>query len=315
MACHESEYLDDFDIFAFEGDETLLQYDLVLWDIAWLHYGYTGLAFDKKLQKILGDRRRRLMEIDTLMQQGKTVVILMPSPDALSSRYNNLTEEFNYYPECNDFLLNEGISPELFDIFSFLPRYLEVPVRENAVKAFGNNMDVRNNSEFSSFWKCIKNVGWYNLYFLSPVGMPILYISDSLYSVASWYKCGKGNIFLIPATRYDDSTDYPDFVRSGRELEKVARRLDDKETDYELGDEPMSALTFNQNKSYVSRERIRELQNVESDRADLAKLVQLCKELNICYQSNSFYSTIMLVRSIIDHVPPIFGFLSFSGSV
>ena len=38
----------------------------------------------------------------------------------------------------------------------------------------------------------------------------------------------------------------------------------------------------------------------------------MCEELNICYSSKAYFATLMLVRSILDHIPPIFGCKSFS---
>ena len=38
----------------------------------------------------------------------------------------------------------------------------------------------------------------------------------------------------------------------------------------------------------------------------------MCEELNICYSSDAYFATMMLVRSIFDHIPPIFGCKVFS---
>ncbi len=63
---------------------------------------------------------------------------------------------------------------------------------------------------------------------------------------------------------------------------------------------------------YVSLERIVELEAIPSPDFDLLKLVRLCEELNVCYVRDCFLSVAMLVRAIIDHVPPIFGCANFS---
>lgn len=68
----------------------------------------------------------------------------------------------------------------------------------------------------------------------------------------------------------------------------------------------------NQNFYFVNPQRITELQKIKRRKIDLSELIQLCKELNNASSNNSFYSTTMLVRSIIDHVPPIFGCTNFS---
>jgi hypothetical protein len=64
---------------------------------------------------------------------------------------------------------------------------------------------------------------------------------------------------------------------------------------------------------YVSFARIAEVKALSSDRWDFAKLVQLCAELNVVTNSGgATYATAMLVRAIVDHVPPVFGAKSFS---
>lgn len=64
--------------------------------------------------------------------------------------------------------------------------------------------------------------------------------------------------------------------------------------------------------SYVSPSRISELKQIKSNDYDLTKLVQYCKELNTAFDSESYLSVAMLLRSIINHIPPIFGFTKFN---
>lgn len=66
------------------------------------------------------------------------------------------------------------------------------------------------------------------------------------------------------------------------------------------------------NNLYVSIGRIIELKNVKNDKFDLKRLIRLCEELNIAYQNKSYMAVAMIVRSIIDHIPPIFGLKHFS---
>ena len=63
---------------------------------------------------------------------------------------------------------------------------------------------------------------------------------------------------------------------------------------------------------YVNIQRIDELRCVNSTSFDLSKLVRLCEELNICFSSGAYFATLMIVRSILDHIPPILGLRSFS---
>jgi len=50
----------------------------------------------------------------------------------------------------------------------------------------------------------------------------------------------------------------------------------------------------------------------KNEKFDLTKLIELCKELNECYDNESFLAVAMLVRAILDHIPPIFGYDSFA---
>lgn len=38
----------------------------------------------------------------------------------------------------------------------------------------------------------------------------------------------------------------------------------------------------------------------------------MCEELNLCYSNECYFAVAMLVRSILDHVPPIFGCKKFT---
>ncbi len=62
---------------------------------------------------------------------------------------------------------------------------------------------------------------------------------------------------------------------------------------------------------YVDPNRIAELKALTSVQFDLIKLIRLCEELNSSYNNNNYLSVIMLVRTILDHIPPLFGFKTF----
>lgn len=63
---------------------------------------------------------------------------------------------------------------------------------------------------------------------------------------------------------------------------------------------------------FVHCERIQELEDLKSKEYDLSKLIMMCKELNSNYHNRNYFSVAMLGRSILDHIPPIFGFNSFN---
>ena len=63
--------------------------------------------------------------------------------------------------------------------------------------------------------------------------------------------------------------------------------------------------------TFVSKERIAQLQTLTPTNFDLSKLVRLCEEINITYDGGALLATVMLTRAILDHVPPIFGQKAF----
>jgi len=64
--------------------------------------------------------------------------------------------------------------------------------------------------------------------------------------------------------------------------------------------------------NYVDTQRILELKAIKSQSFDLARLIRLCEEINVAYQNRCYMTIAMVLRSIIDHVPPIFGASRFS---
>lgn len=63
---------------------------------------------------------------------------------------------------------------------------------------------------------------------------------------------------------------------------------------------------------YISEQRIDQLSALFPKEFDLGRLLALLRELNVAYKTNSFMAVAMLVRSVIDHIPPILGFRTFN---
>jgi hypothetical protein len=63
---------------------------------------------------------------------------------------------------------------------------------------------------------------------------------------------------------------------------------------------------------YVAPERIDALKAAKSGHFDLAKVIAICEELNKCYAGQCYLATAALVRMLVDHVPPVFGFDTFA---
>ncbi len=64
--------------------------------------------------------------------------------------------------------------------------------------------------------------------------------------------------------------------------------------------------------TYVDPKRIAELKAIASTHFDLTRLIEYCDELNKCYADECYLAVAMLTRAILDHVPPIFQFNSFT---
>lgn len=63
---------------------------------------------------------------------------------------------------------------------------------------------------------------------------------------------------------------------------------------------------------FVSQARIKQLKKIKSTEYDLRKLIQFCEELNYTYTGKCYLSTALLLRAVIDHIPPIFEKFDFS---
>jgi len=62
---------------------------------------------------------------------------------------------------------------------------------------------------------------------------------------------------------------------------------------------------------YVDTVRIQQIQNIGNDSFDLSRLIQMCNEINDAFEKRNFIAVILLVRAVLDHVPPIFGHRTF----
>ncbi|QIR38183.1 hypothetical protein HCG51_16670 [Tolypothrix sp. PCC 7910] len=65
-------------------------------------------------------------------------------------------------------------------------------------------------------------------------------------------------------------------------------------------------------KNYINIKRLQELKSISNSSFDLSRLIQYCEEINTCFDNDCLLSVAMLVRGIIDHIPPIFGKSSFN---
>lgn len=86
----------------------------------------------------------------------------------------------------------------------------------------------------------------------------------------------------------------------------------DKLGDSEYGCDKQLVSKADIKQQFINEDRIKQLSEIKSDSFDLSKLIALCNEINIANNSSSYYSVLMLVRAIIDHIPPILGVDTFN---
>ena len=61
----------------------------------------------------------------------------------------------------------------------------------------------------------------------------------------------------------------------------------------------------------ISHERLKQLRSCTPAGLDFKKLIRLCEEINTCYSARCLYAVMMLTRTVLDHVPPVFGLRNF----
>jgi hypothetical protein len=121
---------------------------------------------------------------------------------------------------------------------------------------------------------------------------------------------------------------YPDVEKSLRQQYEATfrQRIDHALREFELGrvngtqikvEGGATASTAQQpapaGPAYVSQDRLEALRTIKNSQFDLSKLIRLCEELNSNYSAGNYYSVAMLVRAILDHVPPMFSATKFEG--
>lgn len=63
--------------------------------------------------------------------------------------------------------------------------------------------------------------------------------------------------------------------------------------------------------AYVDKKTLLRLNKIESDNFDLSRLISFCNELDDNYSLENYHSCAMLLRAVLDHIPPIFGKKNF----
>jgi hypothetical protein len=65
-------------------------------------------------------------------------------------------------------------------------------------------------------------------------------------------------------------------------------------------------------KTFVHGDRIEELRAAPRNKLDATRLIRICEEINTSYANDCLMAVALLARTLINHVPPVFGFGNFS---
>lgn len=64
---------------------------------------------------------------------------------------------------------------------------------------------------------------------------------------------------------------------------------------------------------YVDESRISQLSQLTNPKFDFSRLETLCRELNVAHENEMYHAVGMLLRAIMDHIPPVFSQTNFAG--
>lgn len=80
----------------------------------------------------------------------------------------------------------------------------------------------------------------------------------------------------------------------------------------ESWNDKLNKVSILRNDYFIDINRIKELESITNQNFDLSRLIELCREINIAYQNECFMAIAMITRTVMNHVPPIFGFKNFT---
>lgn len=108
--------------------------------------------------------------------------------------------------------------------------------------------------------------------------------------------------YIVPHIYYESIAlfvkNFPEDIKSFLfEIKKIIKTTNLKE---------INSIDDNKNGYYVENSTIIKLSNIKSENYDLSKLIKFCHELNDNYSLGNYLSCGMILRSILNHIPPIF---------
>ena len=73
-----------------------------------------------------------------------------------------------------------------------------------------------------------------------------------------------------------------------------------------------SHIKISHTNNYIDKKTLVRIINIKNNNFDLSRLIALSKELDDNFSLENYYACSMIIRSIVDHIPPIFGKNNFS---
>jgi hypothetical protein len=80
----------------------------------------------------------------------------------------------------------------------------------------------------------------------------------------------------------------------------------------EVSADPTYGASVKANVAFLEPSVLAELRALNSQKFDFTKLVRLCEELNDAYGRANYLSCALLIRAVMNHVPPVFGCQTFA---
>ena len=94
------------------------------------------------------------------------------------------------------------------------------------------------------------------------------------------------------------------------QVERAIADLKYREAGINASPEPVKLST--PGGTYVHPQRIEALSTLKPENCDLTKLGALLNEINVCHRNRCYFALAALGRTVMDHVPPLFGCKMFS---
>ena len=80
----------------------------------------------------------------------------------------------------------------------------------------------------------------------------------------------------------------------------------------EVSSDPTYGASVKANAAFLDPSVLAALRAAKSQQFDFSKLVRLCEELNDAYGRANYLSCVLLIRAVMNHVPPVFGCRTFA---